>query len=656
MSDLDAKLRQQTKAKVLFGWPIMIAVAILVSVVIAFIMLSKGYRFEVNPSAATPVSFTKKSGVGLFIGDKFYTLSSGVVIDVSAPKFKPTTITLADNSPANVLVELEPLPATISLHTLPKIENLTWLLDGVIKHKGTEYTVDLEPGNYTFTAQSPYHKSTSVAIDAGIGETIERELILEPIQGRLVIKSTPIGAEVSVNGEAIGHTPVDVSVEGGEYRISLTAQGYEVFTDNVAVSTRLPNISRNYPLLPLQAKLSVSVMPKGGSLLLNGAPITSPISVDADTPHTLTYQQAGYVSDTRAVTLAPGEQRAVQINLQPAMGKVSFSANQPAQVTVDGKLLGMTPLRTELQTLPTKVTFSREGFRSIAKTFTPNMRSITNVEATLLTEFAARRAEGQPLFATQLGIDMVAIEGESFTMGSEPNEPFRQRHEHQVKVKFTKPYWLSSKEITEAQFARFKPGTPATNLPVTNVTWLEAAMFCNWLSEQEGLPPFYNLMNGTVNKDAAGYRLPSEAEWEFAAAKYLQYTKFTYFWGNSSRLPKEQGNFADASLAGKQTFVFKDYNDNHAGKAPVGSFKVRSKLYDMDGNVAEWVHDKYNVMPPRLDLVYNDYLGTEAGAGNVIKGGSFKTGRLQNLRNAFRQQGLGAQDDVGFRIARYEAN
>lgn len=656
MSNIDSQIAQKTKTKLWFKMPLIIVVSVLVLLSIVFILVSKAYRFNVGPEQALPASFVTKTGVGFFIGGKYYTMASGTQVEISAPKYKSQTINLGDSVAPNVDVTLVPMPAKVTLNVAPAIENVTWSINSEVKHQGSQLMVELVPNSYQITAQSPYHEVATVTLDAQIGDVIEQTLALTQIDGSVTINSTPSGAKVKINGKDIGNTPQVINTLGGEHQIELSYDGYQVFKDSLEVTYRNATIERNYTLMPLQSQVAVTLKPSGGTLLLNGKPVTSPFTIDANKDHTLAYSKEGYIGKSQSIRLRPGARFATSFELSPLMGDVAFSSNIPASVTVNGKSLGKTPLRARYQAIDQKVTFSSPGFRAITKSFKPHPDRVTNVDVTMLTEFEARRAEGMPLFATQLGIAFVTVEGEDFIMGSNPNVPKRQRHEHQINVTFTKPFLLSTKEISEAQFSRFKQGTATTNLPVTNITWAEAAAFCNWLSQQEGLSPFYNLALGTVNKDSLGYRLPTEAEWEYTASKYRQYATFKYFWGNRDRVRDKQGNFADESLSGQQTFILKGYQDDYPGKAPVGSFAARSGLHDMDGNVSEWVHDTFNVSPPNLSLTFRDYLGPDVGSGHVVKGGSFKTGRLQNLRNAYRQQMTGAQDDVGFRIARYMGN
>ena len=257
-----------------------------------------------------------------------------------------------------------------------------------------------------------------------------------------------------------------------------------------------------------------------------------------------------------------------------------------------------------------------------------------------------------------LGITMLRFKPQRFIMGSPPNEKGRLRNEFQLEVDFTRAIYVSRHEITQAQYAAFKPGIAPNKLPVSNVSWLDAVRFCNWLSEQEKRPVFYRISNGRVvgvNPQANGYRLLTEAEWEWLAKKARRAAATVYVWGNEERIPAKSVNIADQSVANSRVFSFKNYNDGFQGKAPVGSFKPdRIGLYDLAGNVSEWVHDLYTNMPPDLNRVAVDYLGANRGVGHIVKGGNYQTGRFAELRSAYRHIGQQSSPAIGFRIARYQ--
>ncbi len=164
--------------------------------------------------------------------------------------------------------------------------------------------------------------------------------------------------------------------------------------------------------------------------------------------------------------------------------------------------------------------------------------------------------------------------------------------------------------MTNAQFRRFKPEHRSgivgnhtldlDNQPVVGITWKEAALYCNWLSEQEGLPPAYEKKGESlvaVNPMTKGYRLPTDAEWEWAARNEGGGKLLRYPWGDALPVAPRSGNYADATARLIVQDVIPDYDD---GFAAVGAGRQipaesRSGLHDIGGNVAEWVHDYYTV-------------------------------------------------------------
>ena len=197
-----------------------------------------------------------------------------------------------------------------------------------------------------------------------------------------------------------------------------------------------------------------------------------------------------------------------------------------------------------------------------------------------------------------------------------------------------------------------------SNLPINNITWNDAALFCNWLSAREKLPSFYITDNNTIvgyNSASIGYRLPSEAEWEWLARYAKRSAPTQFVWGNQTTLPKAVGNLADESAKNNVAVYIPRYNDGYPELAPIASFPSdKAGLYDLVGNVSEWTHDVYSV--DNTNETRNDPLGNAYNtgrSGHVVKGSSWRSGTLSELRSAYRLRAVGKADDRGFRIARY---
>tara|TARA_B100000131_G_C17850563_1_gene505757 strand:- start:31 stop:648 length:618 start_codon:yes stop_codon:yes gene_type:complete len=196
------------------------------------------------------------------------------------------------------------------------------------------------------------------------------------------------------------------------------------------------------------------------------------------------------------------------------------------------------------------------------------------------------------------------------------------------------------------------------NEPVTKITWLQAAQFCNKLSVKEGFKEFYVIQKDKLigfNISSLGYRLPSESEWEYVISEPTtngQKTK-TYPWGNEEELNESYGNLSDMNST--NTNFISNYVDAHVKLAPVKSYpRSKNNYYDFLGNVREWVNDFYSEEMSLTDKKFiDDYLGPNLGQTHVIKGSSYLSFNLNQMGISYRNKSNFGLDDVGFRVARW---
>jgi formylglycine-generating enzyme required for sulfatase activity len=283
----------------------------------------------------------------------------------------------------------------------------------------------------------------------------------------------------------------------------------------------------------------------------------------------------------------------------------------------------------------------------------------------MLTEEAARVSSIPQQISTSLGDTLRFIIPGTFAMGAGRREPGRRSNEIEKNVELTRSFYLGEQEISNRSFKQFDPGHDSGLLgrallseedrPVVNVSWEEAVRFSNWLSEKDGLPAAYALKDGQWHlrsPASIGYRLPTEAEWAWAA-RYASGKLPTRFpWGDNMPPTAGSGNYADVSAANMVPYSIKGYNDNFRGPAPSGTYASNELgIFDLAGNVSEWINDYYSVELHRKTLV--DPLGPIQGDYYVIRGSNYTHGRFSELRWTFRDYGSDPRPDVGFRIARY---
>ncbi len=234
----------------------------------------------------------------------------------------------------------------------------------------------------------------------------------------------------------------------------------------------------------------------------------------------------------------------------------------------------------------------------------------------VLAVFSSAANAEPPLSDPVTGMEFVFIKGGCYEMG-DPTGDSNDRPLHEVCVG---DFYMGKYDVTNEQFRKFRPEHNSGNFeglsengdeqPVVNVTWEDAVAFARWLSQKSGRT----------------YRLPTEAEWEFAARAG---SKATYFWGNNPDDACKYANVADltAKKRWKKWTVF-NCDDKFLVTSPVGSFLPNNYgLYDMLGNVWQWVEDVYNTEAYIKLQKYNPvYEGS--GKYRVMRGGGWSNGPL----------------------------
>ena len=242
------------------------------------------------------------------------------------------------------------------------------------------------------------------------------------------------------------------------------------------------------------------------------------------------------------------------------------------------------------------------------------------------------------------GMPFVRIEAGGFLCGS-PDEDNRAGAEEkpQHPVRITRPFYLGEHEVTQEEYQRVDGTTPSAlkdhpDHPVERVRWLDTNLFCNMLSEKEGLAVFYKIEGEAVSVSdwtRGSYRLPTSAEWEYAC-----------------RAGTTTPFFSDPEGRTMTDYAWFDKNGRGATH-PVGQLEPNPwGLYDMTGNVREWCWDYFDPDYYKKGVA-TDPRGPDSGARRVIRGGGF-TSWLRAARSTtlFAESPVFLNRTVGFRVAR----
>ena len=214
--------------------------------------------------------------------------------------------------------------------------------------------------------------------------------------------------------------------------------------------------------------------------------------------------------------------------------------------------------------------------------------------------------------------NLVLIPAGPFSLGNTGSYEGEYDEKPPVTIIISKPFYISKYEITQQQYKAVMGNNPSEfkgdNLPVEQVSWYDALNFCNALSQSEGLTPCYTINGTKVTSDfeANGYRLPTEAEWEYAAKAG---TKTDFY---SGKLTYSGNSPIDPNLDKIAWYSANSSNTTH----PVGQKTPNAfGLYDMSGNVWEWCWDRYAEYPSKET---KDYQGPEIGTYRVYRGGGWR--------------------------------
>jgi len=234
---------------------------------------------------------------------------------------------------------------------------------------------------------------------------------------------------------------------------------------------------------------------------------------------------------------------------------------------------------------------------------------------------------GSQAAPSQVVVEMARIQGGTFTMGDK-DEVDAMPHEVSLSS-----FLMDRRLVTQAQYQKVMGDNPSRwkgdDNPVEQVRWSDAVRFCNKRSESEGLKPCYNLATWACDFSANGYRLPTEAEWEFACRAG---STTAYFFGDD---PGNLGQYAW-------------FEGNAGGRPrPVASKEPNAwGLHDMAGNVWEWCNDFYQVdyyesSPPK------DPRGPAEGTTKVVRGGAWRFS-AEECRSGYRYNENPGYSDVCF--------
>ena len=401
---------------------------------------------------------------------------------------------------------------------------------------------------------------------------------------------------------------------------------------------------------------------KDGRVHITSAPASGKLYIDGaysgETPHEISLspgaheivvEKNGYKTQKETVQVRVGKEINVKILLEAVGGSIAVKSEpSSANVYLDGRLIGETPdTITDLKPLRYNVTVKKEGYKDWSKTVELGSGEEVAITADLVKVAVAPKVgdtwkesvtvevrnpkseiqnpkAGDTWTEPITGMEFVWVPGGSFEMGDLfGGGDVDEKHIRTVRLD---GFWLGKYEVTQGEWQKIMGNNPSyfkngDNYPVESVSWNDAQEFIKKLNSKH---------NGRYT-----FRLPSEAEWEYAAR-------------SGGRKENWAGTSSESSLGS-----YAWYDDNSGGEThPVGQKQPNGlRLYDMSGNVWEWCEDVYVSDYSKVDTDNPIYKGS--GSDRVVRGGSWY-GTPMFLRASDRGSftPAGRNDDLGFRLAR----
>ena len=644
-----------------------------------FVLSARSVLIDVDPITA---QISVDEGFALRVGQRYLMREGDYVVSVSNAGFFDETVTLSvsDEAAQTHAIRLRKLPGVVSLSASAlgeSLEGARVLVDGVDVGLTPLADIDIDAGAREIRISKERYLDASLAVEIeGRRQEQAFALQLAPAWATVSFTTSPPGAELLVDGESVGLTPLNAEILQGRREVLLKLAGYKAWSDRLTLEAGAGLVVPRVELEPADGLVFIQSVPSGASVMVSGefkgqTPLE--VALAPNVEHRLSFFRNGYEAKETRLTTRPDEAREVSVTLDPVLAEVTVvTTPRDAELFIDGESRGSANQTLSLMAISQRIEVRRDGYVPYEAEFTPRRGLDQEVRVELVSLEQARIAAIKPMIENAAGQRMKLLNPDRFTMGASRREAGRRPNEMLREVVLERPFYLSLNEVSNADFRLFDPehnagtsnGLTLNNeaQPAVRVTWTQAALFTNWLSAQEGIDPFYRVEQDAqgearvvgVNAASHGYRLPTEAEWEWAARRDTSAPTGVrkYAWDGELPPPSGAANLADLSTRAFLGDILFDYDDRYAVTAPVGSFAVNQLgFFDLAGNVAEWVNDYYGSTGSLG--VERDPLGPEAGQFRVIRGSSWAHGTITELRLSFRDFGEEARDDVGFRVARY---
>ncbi len=520
-------------------------------------------------------------------------------------------------------------------------------VDGRVRGQTPIERLEVDAGRHRLEVIHSHYAPFVEGLRMSRGDHEKRHVVLKAGEGTLKLLSNPKNAWVEVDGERVGMTPMDYPTSSGPHVIRMGLEERHIVEEtHILKDGATLNVNFNLNIDP-HGSLTITTNPRNAKIEFIGEDLVYKPKLRLRIgEYSIRVSKAGYGAVEFRYDVKYGT-NLHSVELQREYGQLNVRTEpQASEIQVSYQDGGRTRRLAHtgsmrVPTGPIEVRARARGYRTEHKRLNIGPQGATvrfnltpfQVETGVEIKDTLKSGGAAPA--------MIVLPAGEFTMG-DPNGSYSEKPARTISL--TQPFAVSKYEITVGDFERYlaatggvfsdKLDTSDPQIPVAYVSFNEAANYAAWLSEQTGYK----------------YRLPSEAEWEYAARAG---TNSQYYFGDEPLDLCQHANIADKAV--RQVYrewVVLGCDDGMIRPGPVGSYQPNQfGLYDVYGNVAEWVADCG--MPGYKDGP-RDGSPDEEGVGcetRGIRGGSWDS-QAAEARSAYRNTASSANDDRGIRLVR----
>lgn len=651
-------IRQRASRARLVSFSVIAVLVLLFLPLGVLLFASKVFDVKAEPvEIADDVGVRVEEGFAFAVGTRLVLISSEAQLRIAHPGFQDASVTVHKGSAQSVIrAILQRLGGVLEIEVEAPFRVST-AVNGA--QMGRMQHVELEPGEHqveVFFGDGDLLLESRTVVMEGRGVKQNEKFNFSSSAVRLQLETQPADAEILLSGHRLGQSSYRGAVPMGSHTLIVRREGYREFSEFLELGGRNNFVNRGIVTLdPLPVPIEITTSPANASIFVDNKFVAESGRIFRLPPGRIyegTVSKAGFRDLEFVLEPQPGKEYSQHFDLSQDAIQLRVTAEPRGTVLLNGQARGTAPL-TLTATTGDEVTVQHAGYASLSQRVAHGGGNRQSLHFALVTVEEDRYDKAPDAMELQGGLVLRKFPALRYTKFLSDEAPPR------TEVEMSRPFYISETEVTVGAYRLFDPSINGVQThPVSNLTWMQAIQFCNWLSEQNGLAPFYRFggrgeLQG-IDEGANGLRLPSEAEWELAASFDWKSRNLLepYEWGAGDFPPRNFANIAGAEAKDALASTIKGYRDDHRGVAPVRLYAPNANgMYDMTGNVAEWVHDAYS--GHRVPNPGSDYLGPDSGAGRMYKGSSFETADFGEIRVAFRGQESFRRATLGFRVARW---